>query len=135
MVLALIAFPLKNYTSKLLFKMNHYMPNNLYVDNLHLGGKTLEQAIDELNKLEVEQLKKPITIYFNDGLDYRRSVNFTYSQLGYYADKAPTTEQLNTIMDQDISVINRFLHYRSIERSGLDYKLSFGIHYDKFLKP
>lgn len=133
-ILALIAFPLKNYTSTLLFKMNHYMPNNLYVDNLHLGGKTLEQAIDELNKLEVEQLKKPITIYFNDGLDYHRSVNFTYSQLGYYADKAPTTEQLNIIMDQDISIINRFLHYRSIERSGLNYKLSFSIHYDKFLK-
>lgn len=133
-ILVLISFPLKNYTTKLLYKMNNYLPNNLYVDSLHLGSKTLEQAIVELNKLEVEQLKKPITISSDDGLEYHRSVNFTYSQLGYYADKTIVIEQLNLLMDQDISIIDRFLHYRSIERSGLEYELYFGIHYDKFLK-
>jgi vancomycin resistance protein YoaR len=133
-MIALIAFPLKSYVSNLLYKINNYMPNNLYVNNLHLGGKTLEQAIDELNKLEEAQLKKPITISYDDGSNYRNSVNFTYRQLGYYADKSIVTEKLNLIMDQNISVIKRFLHYRSIERSGLNYELTFGIHYDKFLK-
>jgi vancomycin resistance protein YoaR len=132
--IALIAFPLKIYVSNLLFKINNYMPNNLYVNDLHLGGKTLEQAIDELGKLEEIQLKKPIIITYNDGSNNHNSVNLTYSQLGYYADKSIIIEKLNLIMDQNISVINRFLHYRSIERSGLNYDLIFGIHYDKFLK-
>lgn len=133
-MIALIAFPLKNYVSNLLFKINNYMPNNLYVNNLHLGGKSLEQAIDELGKLEETQLKKPIIITYNDGSNDHKSVNFTYRQLGYYADKSIVTEKLNLIMDQNISIIKRFLHYRSIERSGLNYELTFGIHYDKFLK-
>jgi vancomycin resistance protein YoaR len=133
LILAFIAFPMKNYTSKMLFKMNNYMPNNLYINNLHLGGKTLEQAYDGLNKLEEDQLRKPITIIYDDGLGLQKSVNFTYRQLGYYADKAPVIEQLNTVMDQNINIINRFLHYRNIERSRLDYKLSFNIHYDEFL--
>ena len=132
--LALIAFPIKNYSSKLLFKMNNFLPNNLYVNNLHLGGKTIEQAIDELNKLEEDQLKKTLTISCNEGLDYSKSVNFTYHQLGYYADKNTLIEQLDEIMNQDISIINRFLHYSSIERTGMNYNLPFLIHYDKFLK-
>lgn len=133
-IIALIAFPLKNYTSKLLFRMNNYMPNNLYVNNLHIGGKTLEQAIYELDKLEVEQLKKSINISYVDSTDNHKSVNFTYSQLGYFADKTIIIEQLNLLMDQDINVINRFIKFRSIERSGLNLQLPFSIHYDKFLK-
>jgi vancomycin resistance protein YoaR len=133
-IVALIAFPLKTYVSNLLFKIDNYMPNNLYVNNLHLGGKTLEQAIDELSKLEETQLKKPIIITYNDGTNEQKSVNFTYSQLGYYADKDIVIEKLNSIIDQNISIMNRFLHYRSIERSSLHYELTFGIHYDKFLK-
>lgn len=130
----LIAFPLMNYTSTLIFRVNNYLPNNLYVNNTHFGGKTLDQAANELNKIEAEQLKKSIIISFDDGKDYRRNIDFTYSQLGYYGDKVPITEQLSTIMDQNISIIKRFLHYRSIERSRMDYKLSYGIYYDKFLK-
>lgn len=130
----LIAFPLRNYTSTLLFKINNYLPNNLYVNNIHFGGKTLVQATEELGKMEEEQLGKSITITCDDGLNYRRNMDFTYSQLGYYGDKTPIIEQLNSIMDQNISIINRFLHYRDIERSRLDCQLSFGIHYDKFLK-
>ena len=134
-ILALIAIPLKNYTSTLLFRVNNYLPNNLYVNDIHFGGKTLEQAAKELNRIEEEQLKKLITISYDDGKgNDNRKIDFTYSQLGYYADRTPVTEQLKGIMDQNIGIIKRFLHYRSIERSRSDYKLSFGIHYDKFLK-
>jgi vancomycin resistance protein YoaR len=118
----------------MLFKINNYLPNNLYVNDVHFGGKTLEQAALELNKIEEEELKKRITISCDDGLNYNKNIDFTYSQLGYYVDKAPITESLKQIMDQNTNSLKRFLHYRSIERSRLDYKLSFGIHYDKFLK-
>ena len=133
-LLALAAIPIKNYTSKLLYKVNNYLPDNLYVDNLHLGGKTLGQALEELNKLEGEQLKKPITIQYDNGTGYYISRSFNYGQLGYYADKSPIIEELNTIMDMNINTIKRFLYYRSIEKSRLDYKLSFNIHYEKYAK-
>ncbi|MDF2597073.1 MAG: hypothetical protein K0R69_3414, partial [Clostridia bacterium] len=133
-LLILIAIPLKTYTTKLIYKVNHYLPNNLYVDRLHLGGKTLEQAFNALSMLEEEQLKKPITILFDDGKGYYESNNFTYEQLGYYADKTNIVEQLNAIMDKDIGIMNRFLRYRSIEKSKLVYPLNFSIHYDKYIK-
>ncbi|MDF2892178.1 MAG: hypothetical protein K0R80_2545 [Clostridia bacterium] len=133
-LLIVIAIPLKAYTSKLVYKVNHYLPNNLYVDRLHLGGKTLEQAFNALSMLEEEQLKKPITILFDDGKGYYESNSFTYAQLGYFADMTNVVEQLNAIMDKDIGIINRFLRYRSIEKSKLVFPLNFSIHYDKYIK-
>jgi vancomycin resistance protein YoaR len=130
----MIAFPLRNYISLQLYKMNNYLPDNLYVDNLNLGGKTLEEAKEELVKLESKQLKKPITILYDDGKGYYKSINFTFEQLGYYANVAPVVEKLSIIMNKNISLVKRFLTYRNIERTRMDLELSFNMHYDKYLK-
>lgn len=132
-LLILIAIPMKSYAEKLVYKINNYLPVNLYVDNHHLGGITLDQAMDELNKLEKLQLKKSVAISFEDG-GYVQSKTFSYEQLGYYIDKTSVITQLNTIMDKEINFFKRFINYRKIEQSRADLELSYHIHYDVYLK-
>jgi vancomycin resistance protein YoaR len=134
LLLVLIAIPLKSYTTRLMYKIDNYLPNNLYVDYIHLGGKTLEQANDELNKLEKEQLKRPITIEYDDGNGNHQSNSFTYEQIGYYIEKTDILEQLNAIMDKNMGIFKRFLSYTNIEKSGVVLRLSYDIHHDKYLK-
>jgi len=130
------AVPIKSYTARLQYKINNYLPNNLYVENIHLGGKTLEQAKDEIDKLEKIQLKRTITIQYGDGNgnDYYQGNTFTYAQLGYYIDKTSATSQINAVMNKNNSFFKRYLNYRKIEKSRVDLLLSYNIHYDQFLK-
>lgn len=133
-LMAIIAFPLKNYISRQLYTINNFLPNNLYIDTVHIGGKTLQQAENELNKLNSEQLKKSIIILYDDGKGYYQSSSFTYEQLGYFGETSLILEQLNTIMDKNISALKRFIKYKDIERTGMKCELPFNIHYDKYIK-
>lgn len=130
---ALVMIPLKSYASRLIYKMEHYLPSNLYVDQVGLGGKTIEQAEEILNKMEAAQLAKSITISYDDGT-YAQSSSFTYEQLGYFAEKEKLLEDLKKLIDSNTNFVKKFIRYRKIENSRADFPLKYSIHYDRFLK-
>lgn len=129
----LIFIPLKGYTSKLAYEVNHYLPNNLYINNINLGGKTLEQAMEILGRLEKAQLNKLIVISYEGEENYRQSSTYSYEQLGFYADKKAILSQLNGIMDKDINFMKRLIRYKRIENSREDYTMPYLINYDKYM--
>lgn len=130
---ALAVIPLKSYASRLIYKMEHYLPNNLYVDQVGLGGKTLLQAEEILNRMEAAQLSKSVSIRYDDGA-YTQSSSFTYEQLGYFAEKEKLLADLKRLLNGDANFLKRFIQYKKIENSRADYSLNYSIHYDKFLK-
>jgi vancomycin resistance protein YoaR len=130
---ALALIPLKSYASRLIYKMEHYLPDNLYVDQVGLGGKTLLQAEEILNKMEAAQLSKSLAIHYDDGA-YTQSSIFTYEQLGYFAEKEKLLTDLKRLLGHDIHFVKRFIAYQKIEKSGAVYLLNYAIHYDRFLK-
>ncbi|MDF2840897.1 MAG: hypothetical protein K0Q99_1669 [Clostridia bacterium] len=134
MILVLIAIPLKNYTARLIYKVNNYLPNNLYVDTLSLGGKTIDQAKKELDHLVRLNLNKTISVLYTSDNGQNQSNNFTREQLGFNVDKTPIINHINAMMNKDTSILKRLINYRNIEKHGLEMDLSFNIHYDTYLK-
>jgi len=114
--------------------MNNFLPKNLFVEKVHLGGKTIDEALALLDELEQEQLKRVITVSYDMQGSYEQHSTFTYAQLGYYTDKASVIKALTDIMDKNKSIINRFITYKRIENSRADYWLSHSFDYSKFTR-
>jgi vancomycin resistance protein YoaR len=133
-LLAALAFPVRNYCTSLIYKINTYLPNNLYVEALHLGGMTLEQAKAELIKLEEQQLEKHITIVYEAEGKYMQKSTLSYMKLGYFADVEKLMNQLEAILDPRINPVKRLFNYQRIEKSKLEYSLTYGFYYDRFIK-
>ena len=132
-LLVFMLIPLKGYASKLVYRINHFLPDNLYVNGTAFGGKTLQQAADILNRLETNQLARQVTITYDDG-QYSQSSSFTYGQLGYFAEKQKLQSQLTLLLDPNVNLLKRIIEHKNIERKGRNYELNFSIHYDKFIK-
>ncbi len=134
-VLLLIAIfiPIKNYTIKLTQKMQQYLPNNLYINEIDIGNKTLSEAEELLTVIEREQLNKEIAIIFDDGKGLCQSQHLSYKQLGYYADKAAIINNLKVILNTKDNMFMQIWKYKSIENSGSKYTLKFILDKNKFM--
>ncbi|MGB7606219.1 MAG: VanW family protein [Lutisporaceae bacterium] len=133
LLLIAIFIPIKNYTIRLTQKMQQYLPNNLYINEIHIGNKTLAEAEKLLTIIEHEQLNKEITIIFNDDKGLYQAQSFRYEQLGYYADKAIITKDLEAIFNTEDNMFVRIWKYKSIENTGYKHTLKFILDKKKFM--
>lgn len=129
----IIFFALKVQISKLVYNMNHFLPQNIYVNGTYIGGLTIEEALHRLDLLEQVQQSKSITILYDDGLGLFQSSSYIYSELGGYANKESVAQQLYSIMNKKSNILKRFWRYRQIENSSLSLSLPFNIDQDKFM--
>lgn len=133
LLLISIIIPIRNYTIRLTQRMQRYLPNNLYVNEIYIGNKTLAEAEKLLSIIEHEQLNKKINIIFNDNKGLYQAQSFTNKQLGYYADKAVIINDLKAILNTNKNMFMRIWKYKSIENSGCKYRLKFILDKNKFM--
>ncbi|MDF2521149.1 MAG: hypothetical protein K0R84_1777 [Clostridia bacterium] len=133
-LLILIALFIRNYTVNLIGRMNNYLPNNLYINDIHIGNKTLAEAEELIKILEAVKLDKEIVITYEDGKGYVENHSFTYGELGYFAEKKVLMDELTSIFDNKGNIFKRIWQYKSIERSARNYTLKFNIDYNRFAK-
>lgn len=128
-----IFIPIRNYTIRLTQRMQRYLPNNLYINEMHIGNKTLDEAEKLLSIIEHEQLNREITIIVDDNKYLYQTQSFTYKQLGYYVDKAMIINDLKAILNTNNNMFMRIWKYKSIENSGCRYRLKFILDKNKFM--
>lgn len=129
----LIIIPARSYSLKLIDRMNHYLPNNLFINGIHIGNKTLTEAEELIDAIEGEQLGKEINIFYDGESDLYQTHSFTCEELGYYVDKAAINKELKAIFDKDTNILKRIVKYKSIENQGQRYTLRFNINKSKFI--
>lgn len=133
LLLIAIFIPIRNYVMRLEQKMQKYLPNNLYINEIHIGSKTLAESEELLTILEQEQLNKEITIIFDDSSGQYQAQSYRYEQLGCYADKAAIINELKAILYTNDNIFIRIWKYKSIENSGCKYTLKFDLDKNKFM--
>lgn len=133
LLLLIILIPLRSYTIGLINRMNQYLPNNLYINNTHIGNKTLGEAEKLINAIENEELRKEIAIVFDGENGFYQAHSFTRKQLGYFADKEAIINVLEAFLDKEKNVLNRIIKYKKVENSGSRYILKYKIDKAKFI--
>ncbi len=128
---ASLAIPVYGYSIETIGRMNTVLPKNVWVEELHLGGMTLEdveKAIDE--KIE-SQLNKKIMVIFEGDLENQQH-EFTLEQLGFSFDEESVKEQIGAILGNDMGFFSRFNQYRSIEEKGEWFTITYSFDEDLF---
>lgn len=129
----IILIPLRSYTIRLINRMDNYLPNNLYINDMHIGNKTLVEAEKLITEIENKELNKEVTIVYDGGRGLYQTHSFKRRQLGYYADKEAMIKDLETIFDKRINLLRRIIKYKKIESSQYKYTMTYNINYDKFI--
>lgn len=123
--------PVFTYASDIIMKIGEKVPDNVYIEEVHIGGKTLtevDKIIDDKVKAKED---KEIKIVFN-GSGQAKSRNFTLEELGYYSDDNLVKLQIANMMGSDSGFIEKLRNYKAIEKTGKVFKISHGIEFDKF---
>jgi vancomycin resistance protein YoaR len=130
-IFILLSIPSVSYALEEIEKVNHQLPNNIYVDNLNIGGKTAEQA-GKIIEQRINQLEdKMIEIVLNNEGQVEK-YKFALKDLGYYSDENKIKSDVVSILYNDLGLIDRLKRYRDIERNGKNFKISHGIEFSKF---
>ena len=126
-----LAIPAYGYSIESIGRMSTVLPRNVWIEELHLGGMTLEdveKAIDE--KIET-QLNKKIMIIF-EGVPENQQREFTLDQLGFAFDTEDIKAQIGAILDNEMGLLSRFSQYRSIEEKGERFTITYSFDEDLF---
>jgi vancomycin resistance protein YoaR len=125
------AVPVFTYASDVVEKIGQRLPENVYLQEIYIGGKTLaevESIID--NKVEQKENKEVKIVFTINGQAQNR--NFTLEELGYYSDDNLIKLQISNIINDDSGFIEKLRNYKAIEKSGKVFRISQGIEFDKF---
>lgn len=130
---ASLAIPAYGYSIETIGRMSIVLPKNVWVEELHLGGMTLEEAeraIDE--KIEKHLGKKVFIIY--EGVTGRQQHEFTLAQIGFHFDKEHIKAQLGGILGSEMGFLSKLSQYRSIEEKGERFTISYSLDEDLFME-
>lgn len=131
-ILILLLIPTGSYALEAMNKVHNQLPNNIYVDNIHIGGKTIEQS-EELIESKVNQLEnKVIEIILDSGGQIQKH-KFSLKDLGYYSNKNKVKSDIAAILENDLGLVDRIKNYRDIESAGRIYKISNNIEFNKLV--
>ncbi len=121
------------YASEILIKREKKLHDNVYLNNIDIGGKSfkeVEKLIDDkVNQQENRIIK--ITFIYEGKTQVH---NFKLKDLGYKTDKDEVIKQISSLIYNDLNPIEKVKQYVDIRKKGRRYKISEEVEYDKFSK-
>jgi vancomycin resistance protein YoaR len=114
--------------------MDQYLPNKLYINNIHVGNKTLTEALELIEIIESEELRKKISIEYTDSNGIYQAYSFTREHLGYYADKKALIKTLEATLKKKKNILTKIIKYKQKETSERRYVIKFNTNNNKFMK-
>ena len=121
-----LMIPVYSYSSELFERLNTILPNNIYIDGIHIGGQTLievEKYIDEQIK---ERLKTEIIINTKDDtetIEYKVSLE----ELGLISNIDELKAEIWRILNNETRLLSKYQNYKLMESEGRDFSLEYSI--------
>lgn len=132
-LIAGLIVPALSYSSETVDRIHTILPDNLYVDGVNMGGKTLievEKYIDEsVNAL----LSKKIMIT-SDVEGELQHYEYTLEELGLTTNRNTLKDEISAILNNDLGFMEKYKHYREIEKGGKNYHIEYEMNKEDFMK-
>jgi len=131
LILSLIV-PAISYSLDTIERINMILPKNVYIDEINLGGRPLTEAVEFLENRDKNILDRKIYIYSNYG-ESMQSHEFSLRDLGYTSNINEIVKEVSNILNNDLSIIDKYKQYKSIEEKGVKFKVNYTIDKEVFM--
>ena len=131
-VLCLVV-PVYSYSSELIGRINTVLPDNMYLDEVHIGGKTLIDIEKYIDEQVEDHLNTKIVVVSGEGLNIQRH-EFNLEALGLMSNRNEIKESINAILNNDLGLIKKYQEYKEMQASGKDFNLVYTFNSEDFLK-
>ncbi len=131
-LLICLIIPAISYSLDTIEKINMILPASVYVDTTNVGNQPLKEAEKNINESIEELLSRQISIIFNNQ-DYPQVREFNLRDLGYRTNKDEIIQSIAAILENELSLIDKYKNYKNIEENGKHLELEVYIDRDVFM--
>jgi vancomycin resistance protein YoaR len=130
-IVAILSIPTVSYTLETLDRIHHQLPNNVYVDNINIGGKTVVQAEDIIDQ-RINQIENKVIDITLNSKGHAQKYKFILEDMGYYSDKDKIKSDVFSILHNDLDLVEKLKMYNNIDKSGRVYRIPHNIDFNRF---